>query len=54
VIAGDHDLAVSLLSEALRQGLGNFPWLHASARPELAMLENNPTYQRLMAGDIER
>lgn len=53
-IAGDHDHAVSLLSEALRQGIGSFPWLHASARPELSLLAADPTYQRLMAGDADR
>jgi tetratricopeptide (TPR) repeat protein len=53
-IAGDHELAVSLLSEALRQGVGSFPWLHASANHELSLLADDPTYRRLIAGDAGR
>ena len=38
-IGGDHERAESLLADAVRHGVGGMAWLHASARPELRLME---------------
>jgi tetratricopeptide (TPR) repeat protein/TolB-like protein len=50
-ISGDPEVAISLLSEALGQGVDGWSWLHATAHADWAQLEGNPRFQRLMRGD---
>ncbi len=49
-VTGDIDRAVDLFSEALQQGIEGFPWWHAAAYHDLALLADDPRFQRLMAG----
>lgn len=47
-ILGERDRAVSLLSDALDQGIDSFPWLHAAGFQDLALLAGDPRFDRLM------
>jgi hypothetical protein len=47
-IQGDADRAISLFSEALRQGMDGFPWLHSAAYHDVSLIRDHPGYRRLM------
>jgi tRNA A-37 threonylcarbamoyl transferase component Bud32/tetratricopeptide (TPR) repeat protein len=47
-VARDTAAAVSLMSQALRHGIDGFPWLHASAHPDLASLRGSEAFDRVM------
>lgn len=49
-IDGDTAAAAALLSEAVRQGVENLPWLHATAHLDLAALRGHPIHDQLMGG----
>jgi serine/threonine-protein kinase len=51
---GRPDEAATLLSEALAQGVENWPWLHASAYPELGPLAGDAHGAAVMRGDRGR
>jgi hypothetical protein len=46
--AGQTDVALSHLGEAMRLGVDGFSWVHGSAHHDLAPLMADPRYQRLM------
>jgi len=46
-IAGDGDRAFDLFSEALRQGVDGFPWVHASAFHDLEALRQDPRFDHV-------
>ncbi|HEX6091241.1 MAG TPA: protein kinase [Gemmatimonadales bacterium] len=48
-VSGDTTAAVSLMSQALRHGIDGFPWLHASAYPDLASLSGSEAFGRVMS-----
>ena len=49
-IDGDPARAVSLLSVAFQQGLDGTPWLHASAWPDLGLMEADPRFEAVLRG----
>ena len=51
-IIGDPDRAIDFFSEALNQGVGGFPWLHASAQHDLWALDS-PRLRQLLAQATE-
>ncbi len=52
-IGGDPARAVSLLSVAFQQGLDGAPWLHASAWPDLRLMESDPRFEAVLTGEPE-
>jgi tetratricopeptide (TPR) repeat protein len=50
-ISGDPEVAISLLSEALAQGVDGWSWLHATAHVDWSRLADNPRFQRIIQGD---
>ena len=52
-IEGDPARAVSLLSVAFQQGLDGTPWLHASAWPDLRLMESDPRFEAVLGGGHE-
>lgn len=52
-IDGDPARAVSLLSVAFQQGLDGTPWLHASAWPDLRLMESDPRFDAVLTGTPE-
>ncbi len=50
-IAGDPEVAISLLSEALGQGVDGWSWLHASAYADWSRVKDNARFQRIIRGD---
>ena len=47
-IEGDPARAVSLLSVAFHQGLDGTPWLHASAWPDLRLMQADPRFEAVL------
>jgi len=52
-IEGDPSRAVSLLSVAFQQGLDGAPWLHASAWPDLRLMQSDPRFVAVLTGEPE-
>jgi len=52
-IDGDPARAVSLLSVAFQQGFDGAPWLHASAWPDLRLMESDPRFEAVLKGSPE-
>jgi tRNA A-37 threonylcarbamoyl transferase component Bud32/tetratricopeptide (TPR) repeat protein len=50
-IRGDPARAVSLLSVAFQQGFDGAAWLHASAQPDLRLMESDPRFAAVMLGE---
>jgi hypothetical protein len=49
-IGGDPSRAIDLLSAALLQGVDGWPWWHASAQRDLALMAADPRFARLTKG----
>lgn len=47
-IVGDADRAIGLLTEALGRGIDGWAWVHTAAWRDLAPLQEDPRYRRLM------
>jgi tetratricopeptide (TPR) repeat protein/predicted Ser/Thr protein kinase len=54
MIVGSVDEAATLAGEALAQGVENWPWLHASAYPELGPLAQDPRGAAVLGGDCDQ
>ncbi len=52
-IEGDPARAVSLLSVAFQQGIDGAPWLHASAWPDLRLMESDPRFEAVLSSSPE-
>jgi tetratricopeptide (TPR) repeat protein len=53
LVEGDRDRGILLLSQALQEGVENWPWLHAAAWPELGRLAGDARGEAVIYGGAQ-